>query len=184
MVALVQAATAGDPAAQTEIVRTYTRRITGYVRPIILQPDAIEDVTQAVFIKLFRRLPHLRDPTRFEPWLFTLARNAGLDFLRRRKCRPVTVELDLRAHQVPDLDNPGASAEIHAALDRALVRLKPLDRQLVTAVVAGERYADIAVRTGLSITAVKVRLHRVRRFLRASVGEMTATRARRQRPPA
>src|SRR3954468_19768427 len=82
---IVRAAEAGDAAAQTELVRLYTRRVTGFVRGIICQPDAIEDVTQMVFIKMFRRLSCLRDPAVFESWLFTLARNTSLDFLRRRR---------------------------------------------------------------------------------------------------
>lgn len=176
LVDLVQRAAAGDPAAQSELVQRYTRRIAGFVRAIIRQPDAVDDVTQMVFIKMFRRLSRLRDPAVFESWLFTLARNAGLDFIRRRNCRPVTVAIDDEVNHIADPSNAGASAEILAALDRALTRLSPLDRSLVTQFVAGESYGTIAERTGLSLASVKVRLHRVRPFLRSMVGEMTETR--------
>src|SRR3954468_5381312 len=87
LIALVQRANRGDGAAQAELVNRYTRRIAGFIRGIIRQPDAVEDVTQMVFIKMFRRLGRLRDPAVFESWLFTLARNTGLDFIRRRSCR-------------------------------------------------------------------------------------------------
>ena len=175
---LVRRANAGEPAAQSELMRRYTRRVAGFLRAIIRQPEAVEDVTQMVFIKMFRRLGRLRDPAVFESWLFTLARNTGLDFIRRRRCRPNTVALDDEVYQIADPSNSGAMREIMAALDRALARLNPLDRSLVVQFVAGETYGNIAARAGLSLATVKVRLHRVRPFLRTWVGEMTDTRQR------
>ncbi len=176
LIALVRRAEAGDPAAQAELVHRYQRRVAGFVRGIIRQPDADEDVTQIVFIKMFRRLSRLRDPAVFESWLFTLARNTGLDFIRRRNCRPTTVAIDEQVNQIADPSSASATTEILAALDRALARLNPLDRRLVSQFVAGESYGDIATRAGLSLASVKVRLHRVRPFLRTWVGEMTDTR--------
>jgi RNA polymerase sigma-70 factor (ECF subfamily) len=176
LLALVRRARAGKPDAQAELVQRYSRRLGGFVRGIIRQPDAVEDVTQMVFIKMFRRLSHLRDPAVFESWLFTLARNTALDFIRRRNCRPVTVGLDDQVNRIADPRNETAVPEILAALDRALVRLNPLDRGLVSQFVRGDSYGEIARRAGISLASVKVRLHRVRPYLRAAVGEMTATR--------
>jgi RNA polymerase sigma-70 factor (ECF subfamily) len=176
LIALVRRAEGGEPGAQAELVQRYTRRVAGFVRSIIRQPDGVEDVTQLVFIKMFRRLSRLRDPAVFESWLFTLARNAGLDFLRRRSCRPATVALDDQVREIPDPREQDATNEILAALHHAVARLSPLDRRLVLQFVAGESYATIAARAGLSLASVKVRLHRVRPYLRASVGGMTDTR--------
>jgi RNA polymerase sigma-70 factor (ECF subfamily) len=175
---LVRRAESGDSAAQSDLMRRYQRRVSGFVRSIIRQPDAIEDVTQIVFIKMFRRLGRLRDAAVFESWLFTLARNTSLDFLRRRRCRPNTVTLDDEVNQIADPSCSTATTEILAALDRALTRLNPIDRTLVTQFVNGESYGSIAAHAGLSLATVKVRLHRVRPFLRTWVGEMTDTRQR------
>jgi RNA polymerase sigma-70 factor, ECF subfamily len=178
LIELVRRADAGESSAQSELMRRYSRRIAGFVRAIIRQPDAIEDVTQMVFIKMFRRLGRLRDFALFESWLFTLARNTCLDFIRRRNCRPTTVTIDEEVNQIADPSHSDASAEILAALDRAVARLSPVDRTLVTQFVAGESYGSIAEQSGLTLATVKVRLHRVRPFLRMSVGEMTETRQR------
>ena len=178
LIDLVRRAEAGEAPAQSELVRRYTRRVAGFVRAIIRQPEAVEDVTQIVFIKMFRRLSRLRDPAVFESWLFTLARNSGLDFIRRRNCRPSTVAIDDEVYQIADPSTSSAAVEILAALDRALARLTPIDRGLVTQFVAGDTYGEIAERTGLTLATVKVRLHRVRPFLRSWVGEMTDTRQR------
>lgn len=176
LIALVRQAEAGEPPAQTELVRRYTRRIAGFVRTIIRQPDAVEDVTQMVFIKMFRRLSRLRDPAMFESWLFTLARNTSLDFIRRRNCRPQTVALDDEINQIADPRHDDATGEILTALQMALARLSPVDRRLVTRFVAGDSYVQIADQAGLSLASVKVRLHRVRPFLRDWVGRLTDTR--------
>jgi RNA polymerase sigma-70 factor, ECF subfamily len=178
LIDLIRRAEAEDPSAEAELMRLYTRRVAGFVRAIIRQPDAVEDVTQMVFIKMFRRLGRLRDPAVFESWLFTLARNTSLDFIRRRNCRPTTVALDDEINQIADPSNFSATTEILAALERALIRLNPIDRTLVTKFVAGESYGSIAEQAGLTLATVKVRLHRVRPFLRTWVGEMTETRQR------
>ena len=125
---IVRRARAGQADAQAELMRRYSRRLAGFVRGIIRQPDAVEDVVQVAFIKMFRRLSRLRDPAVFESWLFTLARNSALDFIRRRNCRPVTVGIDEQVNQVADPRNENAVPEILAALERASARLNPRPR--------------------------------------------------------
>ena len=183
---IVQRARAGDQAAQSDLVRRYTVRLSAFIRPIILQPSAVEDVVQTVFIKMVRRLGLLREVAMFESWLFALARNTALDFIRRRKCRPVTVSETIEFHDAPDTGTAKALAEIMEALEVALLRLSPKDRNLVTLIVQGNSYQTAAAREGLSVGAVKVRLNRVRPFLRVSVGEaigLTVPPPTQWRPP-
>lgn len=173
---LVARAQAGESRAQTLLVERYTRRISGYVRSIIHQPDAVEDVVQMVFIKMFRRLGRLRDAGSFESWLFRLARNTSVDFIRRRRCRPVTVPVEDNAFDIPDPSDGSATREILDALDAALTQVSAKDRRLLNLFVAGNSYQTLARDNGLTLGAVKARLHRMRPFLRSFVGEATATR--------
>jgi RNA polymerase sigma-70 factor (ECF subfamily) len=176
--ALVTRAQAGDHDAQSKLVRRYTKRITAFVRPIISQPNAVEDVVQMVFIKMVRRFELLRVTVTFESWLFALARNTALDFIRRRRCRPATVSADENFIDTPYVDSSRALREINEALDLALTRLSPKDRSLVTLIVQGSSYRAAAQREGLSVGAVKLRLNRVRPFLRESVGGAIGLRSR------
>lgn len=173
---LVRRAQREDAAAQSELLERFRRRIAGHVRSIMRQPEWEEDATQIVFIKMFRRLPGLREPAVFESWLFRIARNTALDFRRRRVCRPVTVAMDEETEGIPAPAAACSLDEIHAALEFAVARLNPLDRKLVAGYVGGASYDTLARRTGLSLSSVKVRLHRVRPFLRDTVGVMTGTR--------
>ena len=176
LVEIVVRAQRGEMAAQSELVRRYTVRISAFVRPILFQPSAVEDVVQMVFIKMVRRLTLLRDPAVFESWLFRLARNTAVDFLRRRRCRPTMVSDEQMFEQAPDTSSERPVAEIMEALQVALTRLSPKDRSLVTMIVEGNSYQTVAAREGLTVGAVKVRLNRVRPFLRLSVGEAVGVR--------
>lgn len=168
--ALVLRAQNDDLAAQSELVRRYHTRISRFIRSIISQPNAVEDVAQNVFIKMTRRLRLLRDPQTFEAWLFTLSRNTAFDFIRTRHCRPVTVSADRQLFEAADTSNPHAVDEIMEALELALTYLSPKDRTLVALIVQGHSYSTVAAQAGLTPGAVKARLNRVRPFLRSSVG--------------
>ena len=176
LIALVLRAQRDDMAAQSELVRRYTVRISAFVRPIIFQPSVVEDVVQMVFIKMVRRLSLLRDPAVFESWLFKMSRNTAVDFLRRRRCRPTMVSDEHELTQAPDTSSTRPVEEIMEALTLALTRLSPKDRNLVTMIVEGNSYRTVAAREGLTVGAVKVRLNRVRPFLRVSVGEAIGAR--------
>jgi RNA polymerase sigma-70 factor (ECF subfamily) len=180
---LIARAQTGESAAQTELVRRYTSRIAAFVRPIICQPSAVDDVVQLVFIKTLRQLKVLSETAAFESWLFTLARNTAVDFIRRRRCRPVTVSDEFEIAAVPDTDSTRREAEIMEALELALRQLQPRDRSIVSMIVRGNSYRTAAEREGLSIGAVKLRLNRVRPFLRMSVGEALGVSARNQQYP-
>jgi RNA polymerase sigma factor (sigma-70 family) len=168
---LVVKAQSGDLDAQSALVRRYTKRLAAFIRPIISQPSAVDDVVQLSLIKMVRQLERLRDPMTFESWLFTLSRNTSLDFIRRRRCRPVAITDNFDFGKLPDPSSTHALREIEEALERALERLSRKDRNLVKSVVQGSTYRAAAKREGLTIGAVKVRLNRVRPFLRLSVGQ-------------
>ncbi len=170
LLGIVRRARDGDMEAQSELVRRYSKRLPGYVRPIVWETSAVEDVVQMAFIKMVRRLELLRDPETFEPWLFALARNTAIDFTRRARCRPATISDEGDFMHAPDQTSPRAVPEIMEALEAALTSLSPKDRNLVRMIVQGVSYQAAAAREGLTVGAVKLRLNRVRPFLRASVG--------------
>lgn len=162
--------------AQNELVRLYSHRIAGFVRTIVRNPNAIDDVTQNVFIKMFRRLSWLREPISFESWLFAMARSTALDYLRARARRPETLADDMEIFEKPDPSRPAMMSEILEALNLALTELSPKDRRIVGMVVEGHSYETIAQQENLTLGAVKARLTRVRPFLRTAVGLATGTR--------
>lgn len=169
-------AQAGDTEAQSELIRRYTRRVSGQISVIVRQPSAIEDVVQMAFIKMVRALPWLRDPAVFESWLFTLSRSTALDFIRRQRCRPVTVAAETELLNLPARDSSPAVNEIMEALELAVRRLGEKDQRLIALLLQGHDYRALAERENLTVGAVKARLSRVRSFLRIAVGTETGRR--------
>jgi len=171
----------GDLRAQGEIVRRYGVRIAGFVRPMLRQRESVEDAVQVVMIKMVRQLPRLREPERFEPWLFTLARNAVFDQLRRRRCRPEAEWDEAEWRRQPDPGANDRSAEVVEALDRATRSFSPAERRVMERVMAGWSYQAIATEEQLKLGALKVRIHRMRCQLRqrlpALLGMPERTRA-------
>ncbi|MES2692838.1 MAG: sigma-70 family RNA polymerase sigma factor [Verrucomicrobiota bacterium] len=186
LAATVRRAQSGDLEAQADLVRRYHRRIMGLVRGIVSPRCVVEDLVQTTMIKMLRRLPQLRNPEVFESWMLSLARNGALDYLRRRKCQPVMVFDEVALNTAPEAPAARTEAEIMAALERALMYLNSMDRRLVQLVVQGNSYQAIANRVGVTVATVKIRLHRVRPFLRARVGAeigVEASAAKSLHPP-
>jgi RNA polymerase sigma-70 factor (ECF subfamily) len=169
VLALVRRARTGDSLAQTELIRRYRARLSGFLRPRVNLTHEVEDLLQAVWIKMVRRIRSLREPERFETWVFTLARNAALDHMRRARCRPVGTADESVLFGLPDEHRPERYREIAEALEVALRPFGPRERRMVRQLIDGESYGAIAAREGISLNALKVRIHRLRLVLRVSV---------------
>ena len=141
-------------------------------------PEDAMELTQETFFNAWRGLPNFHAESKFSTWLYRLATNAAIDFLRRerrRRALPVVPlvadEEDDRALDIPDrrLDPQGEveRRELQAAIRRGLERLSPEHRQvLVLREFTGLSYAEIAQVLHLEEGTVKSRIARARLALR------------------
>ena len=90
---LVQRAGDGDHDAFAVLVGVSIARLEAVARLIIRDQELARDAVQEAYIRAWRDLPGLRDPERFDAWLHRLTVNACLDVVRRRRRRPIEVEL-------------------------------------------------------------------------------------------
>ena len=170
---LVELAREGDHDAFAELVRSAIARLDTAARLILRDPELARDAVQEGLIRAWRDLRGLRDPDRFDAWLYRLTVNSCLDLARRRRRRPIEVEIDVL--QVPTDADPAK-----AVADRALVDdvLRGLDEQGRSIVVLhyflGMPLADIATCLGIPIGTVKSRLHRALGSMRADAGLTTS----------
>ncbi|EXG81258.1 RNA polymerase sigma factor [Cryptosporangium arvum] len=151
----------GERDAFADLVRAWHDPLTNYVRRM-LGAGRSDDVVQEVWLAVVRGLPRLRDPVRFPPWLFSIARRAVTNRLRDEYARP---ELGAEVEGVgPDIDD--------AVLDRAAVvasvgALPVREREVVVLFylldLSLESCAEIC---GIPVGTVKSRLSRGRRMLR------------------
>jgi RNA polymerase sigma-70 factor (ECF subfamily) len=169
MAALLLAARTGDLEAQSELIRRYRPRLAGFVRARIRDRHAAEDVVQAISAKLVHRLPGLRALEVFESWLFTLARNTVHDHFRRVRRRPVLIGGETALEQACDPAVGDRSREILEALEEVRPELSLLQQRLLGQVLGGASYQQIARAERLSLSAVKVKVYRLRQKLKARV---------------
>ncbi|MBI4346262.1 MAG: sigma-70 family RNA polymerase sigma factor [Elusimicrobia bacterium] len=173
---LVERSLAGDDLAFDELVRAHGDRLFRLTRYVCGDlPDEADDVFQETFLTAFRKLGRFRRDARLGTWLHRIA--ANLCLLKRRKKRRERLE-SLEGRDFPDRSGPEESArreELRASVARALAAV-PADYRLVLmlADVEGLPNAETARRLGLSVAAVKSRLHRGRELLRLRFAEALA----------
>src|SRR4028118_897305 len=77
-----------------ELVRRYQRPITGYVYRMLSDYDASLDVTQEVFIKVYNSLARYSSDYKFSTWLYRIAHNAAIDYMRRNSVSQQSLETE------------------------------------------------------------------------------------------
>lgn len=153
----------GKPEAFEELFRQYQRVVYGWLLRIVRNPTAAEDLTVEAFWRMYQAHARL-DPRRgFEGWARTIATRAALDWMKRQ--RPETeLRVDVPAGETSD---PAVSAEIRGATAAAFARLPPKLRiAAMLAVVEEQPHKEVAEALGISVVAVKVRVHRALHLLR------------------
>jgi RNA polymerase sigma-70 factor (ECF subfamily) len=175
-----QPAPHGPPLTPEQVFLDYAPRIYNLARRMLGSDADAEDVTQDVLLQVVRKLDTFRGESAFPTWLHRITVNAALAHRRKRAVR--------QQHQTPDplehiLENghhlapvrawavePSQQAldrETHELIERAIAELPEIYRDVyVLADVEGLPNAEIAGMLGLSLAAVKSRLHRGRLLMR------------------
>ncbi len=155
---LVTRCQAGDEEAFAELVGRYHARMAYFVRRMLGDASAADDVLQETWLAAFHGLARLRSPGAFRVWLYRIARDKACHALRRRHA---WVELgeEAAAPNAAD-DEPRFTPEQAGAIHRCLARLTPLHREvLVLRFLEDMTYEDIAAVTGCPVGTVRSRIH-------------------------
>ncbi len=171
---VIEAVRGGDPCAFEELVRRHGRWVRSVVFGVLGRADGVDDVTQHVWSNVWQRIGELRDPARWRPWLYRMARNAALDAGReatRRRGRMQRLVGDY-PHRSGSTDSAEAVVckEQHGAVLNAIQELPALYREpFVLKHVNGWSYREIAEVMDMPVDSVETRLVRARRMLREAL---------------
>ena len=182
---LVEAARSGNGEALESLLERHEARLYRFARRLCRHREDAEDVLQESLLAAARGLRSFRGASSVSTWLYTIARSFCIKKRRRSVFAPAELSLDteasLAARNVPDParrpDEALEASRLEAALERAIAALdRPYREVLLLRDVEGLSTAEVAGVTGLSVPAVKTRLHRARGRLREALAPLMAPR--------
>ena len=172
---LISRARLGDDAAFQSIFDRYSRPILSFIYDMTSERDAAEELAQETFVRAYKNLGALQDAEKLSTWLFGIARNVALEFLRARQRDRRSVEMDDPAvlnlsNNEPLPEGQLLNKEFNEVVRSALAALDEDKRMVFTLKVLHQHsYDEIAAITGFSIPKLKTDLHRARREMRRRV---------------
>ena len=170
----------GDLQAFEGLVDQYKRPIFNLVYRMLRDRDEAEDITQKVFIQVYRASDRYRPTAKFSTWIFTIARNLTLNEIRRRSRKPWTDSLDETMdgegpaqrldppdHRARPANQELAHQEFLQCLEQAIDQLPENQRIAVLLCREGDiSYEEMAKVMGCSLSAVKSLIFRGRETIK------------------
>jgi RNA polymerase sigma factor (sigma-70 family) len=180
---LVQRARDGDLTAYDELVKRYQERIYATIYHMTSNHEDANDLAQDSFIKAYSALKSFKGGSSFYTWLYRIAVNKTINFLKQRKNKYHLSlnDLDFNAENDPDLvalishktpQREAGLSELQKKLNEALLKLSESHRMVVVLHdVQGQSHEDIAEIMGCNIGTVRSRLFYARQQLQGYLAE-------------
>jgi RNA polymerase sigma-70 factor (ECF subfamily) len=170
--AIIRRAQHGDERAFALIVQTYEAPIFNYVLRMVGDRTLAEDLTQDVFLHVFRGLRGYSRRARFTTWLFQVAKNRVIDEIRAVERRPRTLVAIEDAPQLEVVDAPIEQNEAIEILLDEVEKLSPdLKEALLLRDIAGLSYNEISDTLDVTLATVKWRIFKAREEVQQALEE-------------
>jgi RNA polymerase sigma-70 factor, ECF subfamily len=167
----------GDVAAYSLLVAKHKNLVFSIALKILNNREDAEEVAQDCFLKVFQALKTFERKSKFSTWLYRIVYNASISKTRKKK--PEFVPMDNYViNNYSETDVASGIGDIDpelqkAMIEKAMVRLTDDENLLITLFYKGEKsIEEISNITGLSMSNVKVRLHRIRKKLHDELAMM------------
>ena len=174
-VQLIQRALDGDDMGFSALVKKYQRSVHALAWRKVGDFHIAEDITQEAFLKAYQRLSTLKEPQSFASWLYVITANQCKAWLRKKRTWIQSLEDTSSAqlekatysgHIIAENERMTAEAQ-REVVKKLLEKLQESDRTVITLYyLGGMTYEDISNFLGVSVGAIKSRLHRARQRLK------------------
>ena len=162
---LIQRALVREEDACQRLIGLYKGRVFSYVYRIIRNYDDAEEIALDTFVRCFKSLDSFDQTKTFSTWLFAIAHNLTVDFLRKRKQECEYLD-ETHAFQ-EDFIQEYEKREQLESIEKALTKLEIIDREIVVLFYMEDKsYQEISEILDIPKTTIKTRLHRARLRLR------------------
>ena len=170
---LIRRAAAQDAAAFEQLMLLHQKPVYNICWRMAGNAEDALDLSQEVFLKLWRTLAQYQFDAAFSTWLYRIAYNTAISHTRRR--RPRTVEINDRQYELPDDQEEILFRETQMEyLEQALQRLAPDEKALVELFYLQKiPVHELAAVTGHTEGSIKVKLFRIRKKLAALISNRT-----------
>jgi RNA polymerase sigma factor (sigma-70 family) len=142
-------------------VRTYNKRLYWHVRKIVICHDDADDVVQNTFIKAWKALPNFRGDSQLYTWLYRIATNEALSFLKKKK-KHLFQSIDSVSFELESKVDSSyfTGTEIEKKLQKAILTLPTKQRLVFNMKYFDElKYDEISEILGTSVGALKANYH-------------------------
>jgi RNA polymerase sigma-70 factor (ECF subfamily) len=181
---LVASLQGGDREAFTELMGRHKGGITSYLFRRVGDRDWAEDLAQEVFFRVYRKAVTFKSEARFTTWLYRIAHNLSVDFLKRKRLEPRLgivgkqndsqgggfVATDPGADPEEEVMRREAAKQVFEAIEGLGSKYKDV---FVLCALQGLRYEEAAEVLGLSVKTVSSRLCRARKKFRGRIASVT-----------
>ncbi len=184
---VVALAQKGKEAAYRELLKRYERPVFSLVFRMVRDRETAEDLAQETFVRVLNNIDRYSPEFKFSSWLFKIANNLTIDYLRRRRVDTISIEGAPDAVTAESLkatsialasgdESPLAeleSRELGIAIERAIGKLRPEYRACIMLRHVEDRsYEEIAEIVKLPLGTVKTYIHRARHELRVALADV------------
>ncbi|MGB1076706.1 MAG: RNA polymerase sigma factor [Bdellovibrionales bacterium] len=169
---LASLAQSGDKKAYSKLLKECIPYIRSVLNGSLADSDSIEDVTQEVLISVHKALNTYSPDKKFKPWLYSIIQFRKTDYLRKYYSKKENVTTGLEnvefiENYVTDNPHKGEYKDIENALGGLPEKQKDV---FVMMKVEGYTAQEVANKTGMSVSAVKVSVHRTMKKLQEEIG--------------
>ena len=173
---VIRSALKGDDRAYKKLMYKYHDAIFNFILRMIRDRQQVEDLTQEAFIKAFSSLKNFNDEFAFSTWLYKIAMNNSIDYIRKRKLQLYSIDKPIESKdsdytfELPDesyeADKEVISDQRTKVLNEAIERLPEKYKRVIhLRHVEEQSYEEIAKMLKLPIGTVKAHIFRARELL-------------------
>jgi len=167
----------GDTASFACLLDKYSRQVHSLILKIVRSKEDAEELTQDVFMKVFKKIDSFKGDSSFSTWIYRIAYNTAISETRKKKHEFLAIEEsainNVSEDEIAEAFGFTDTSEQVNRLEVALGQLSPDERAIVLFFYMEDKSIDdIVTITGLSVSNVKTKLHRIRKKLFALLKEM------------
>jgi RNA polymerase sigma factor (sigma-70 family) len=173
----IEAVRKGNVQAFSFLVEKYQKLVYTLALKLLKKPEEAEEMAQDTFVKVFQKLDSYEGKSKFSTWLYSITYNACISELRKRRIEFKSLDdrqiSDQDEQKMHDYYRETRKEDQEKYLNLALARLPEDDQVLVTLYYYENQSMDeISQITGLTVSNIKVKIHRARKKMYELLHEM------------